>query len=73
MPTGVCHRRRRPERPASWLPEDLPQSGFRRLKVGNRWATERPEIRRNGDLLSRLETGDLQEELSAALGGAGIL
>ena len=52
------------------LPEDLPAPDFG-AGVGNGWATQAPEIGRNGATAGDAESLDLQEEGSAALAAAG--
>ena len=52
------------------LPEDLPEPDFC-AGMGNRWATQVPEIDRNGSTTPEAETADLQPILSAAFGTSG--
>jgi len=53
------------------LPEDLPEPDFRGPKVGNEWATRASENGRNDVAASQMESADLQEEVSVALGSSG--
>jgi len=60
------------ERYVHLLPEDLPEpTCFDALGMGNKWATQTPEIDRDGSTTPEVETADLQQVLSAAFGTSG--